>query len=72
MKATAKLYMVSSPADALFCAMVDNEKVYNEFIAINQKRMASAYDTVVRWCQHHTIAYTPCNAGHFLLIDLER
>ncbi|PWN34605.1 PLP-dependent transferase, partial [Meira miltonrushii] len=72
MKATAKLYMVSSPADALFCALIDNKEVYNDFIRTNQARMAQAYDIVVRWCTHHEIKHVQCSAGHFILIDLTR
>lgn len=72
MKATAKLYMVSSPADALFCALIDNNEVYNDFIRTNQARMAQAYDIVVRWCAYHSIKHVQCSAGHFILIDLSR
>lgn len=72
MKATAKLYMVSSPADALFCALIDNDDVYKDFIVTNQARMAQAYDIVVRWCGYHKIKHTPCSAGHFILVDLTR
>ncbi|MCO5549812.1 hypothetical protein L7F22_003286 [Adiantum nelumboides] len=72
MKATAKLYMVSSPADALFCALIDNKEVYNDFIQTNQARMAQAYDIVVRWCSFHSIKHVQCSAGHFILIDLTR
>lgn len=72
MKATAKLYMVSSAADALFSALLCNPAVYDDFIATNSARMAQAYEIVARWCGHHAIEYTPCRAGHFILVDLER
>lgn len=72
MKATAKLYMVSAPADALFSALLSHQTFYNNFVATNQARMAQAYRLVTRWCRHHGITYTPSNAGHFLLVDLER
>lgn len=72
MKATAKLYMVSAPADALFSAILSNEAFYRSFIATNQARMSQAYQLVTAWCRHHSISYTPSNAGHFLLVDLER
>lgn len=72
MKATAKLYMVSAPADALFSALLSDQVFYNSFIATNQARMSQAYQIVTSWCRHHSINYTPCNAGHFLLVDLER
>jgi aspartate/methionine/tyrosine aminotransferase len=72
MKATAKLYMVSSPADALFCSLIEDERVYHDFIKTNAARMAQAYDIFVHWADHHTIEYTPCNAGHFILLNLHR
>jgi len=72
MKSTAKLYMVSAPADALFSSLLSNDSFYRSFVATNQARMSLAYQVVTRWCRHHTIRYTPTNAGHFILVDLER
>jgi 1-aminocyclopropane-1-carboxylate synthase len=72
MKATAKLYMVSAPADALFSALLSDQAFYESFVATNQKRMGHAYQLVTRWCRHHSIDFTPANAGHFILVDLER
>ncbi|MCO5590279.1 hypothetical protein L7F22_044248 [Adiantum nelumboides] len=72
LKATAKLYMVSSPADALFCALVDNQCVYDDFIRTNQARMAQAYSVIARWCEFHEISMKQCTAGHFVLVDLTR
>lgn len=70
LKATAKLYMISSPADALFCALINNRNVYADFIRTNRARMTQAYDVVVRWCAHHRIPLVHCSAGHFILVDL--
>ncbi|UZJ51723.1 hypothetical protein CBS101457_001043 [Exobasidium rhododendri] len=72
MKATAKLYMVSAPADALFSALLCDQTFYQNFVATNQKRMGKAYQLVTKWCRHHGIRYTPANAGHFILVDLKR
>lgn len=72
MKATAKLYMVSSPADALISALLTNDSFHRSFVATNQARMSLAYQVVTRWCRHHNIRYTPTNAGHFILVDMER
>lgn len=72
MKATSKLYMVSSPADALFSAIVNDEGFHRDFVATNRLRMAQAYKTVTEWCRYHSINYIPTNAGHFILVNLER
>ncbi|PWN47890.1 PLP-dependent transferase [Violaceomyces palustris] len=72
MKMTCKLYMVSSPADALFSSLLLNQDYLQGFIKTNRLRLAEAYDFVRSWCLHHKIDYTPSNAGHFLLVDLSR
>lgn len=73
MKVTTKLYMVSSPADALFSSLLaDDDSVFHGFVAENQKRLSQAYEVMKAWCIRHSIPYTPGNAGHFLLVDLSR
>lgn len=72
MKATAKLYMVSAPADALFSALLMDTHFYEAFVTTSQARLGQAYRTITRWCQFQDIRYSPSNAGHFLLVDLER
>lgn len=72
MKVTGKLYMVSSPADALFSHLLNDEAFYDEFVETNQRRLTEAYELVKAWCLHHKIPYKKSNAGHFLLVDLTR
>ncbi|KAN0065318.1 hypothetical protein ACQY0O_001154 [Thecaphora frezii] len=69
-KSTAKLYMVSSPADALFSHLLTDDGFCRPFIALNRARLSSAYALARAWCRHHAIRYVPSNAGHFVLIDL--
>lgn len=70
MKTTAKLYMVSAPADALFSALLNDEDFYPRFVDTNRRRLAEAYEVAKTWCQKHRIPYKPANAGHFILVDL--
>lgn len=72
LKFTAKLYMVSSPADALWSALLNDDHVYHEFVATNQQRLTQAYETVKAWCIRQGIQYTPSNAGHFVMLHLRR
>lgn len=70
MKVTGKLYMVSSPADALFSALLNDENFYSSFVSTNRTRLTEAYEHIKAWCVRHGIPYKPSNAGHFLLVDL--
>ncbi|CAO1633260.1 unnamed protein product [Sympodiomycopsis kandeliae] len=72
MKVTTKLYMVSSPADALFSALIEDTKFYDWFVETNRKRLTAAYEVIKKWCIRHKIDYKPSNAGHFVLVDLSR
>lgn len=72
MKVTTKLYMVSSPADALFSSLLTDQDFYPHFVQMNQARLSRAYERVKTWCVRHAIPYKPSNAGHFLLVDLAR
>ncbi|KDN39234.1 PLP-dependent transferase [Tilletiaria anomala UBC 951] len=70
MKATAKLAMVSSAADALWSALLHDDAFLPWFIETNRQRLSDAYETCKAWCMRMGIAYTPSNAGHFMLVDL--
>ncbi|CAO1615186.1 unnamed protein product [Parajaminaea phylloscopi] len=72
MKVTTKLYMVSSPADALFSCLLTDDDFFPAFVQENQRRLSAAYESMKKWCLKHDIPYTASNAGHFLLIDFSR
>lgn len=72
MKSTSKLYMVSSPADALWSRLLRDETFYAWFVEENQQRLSAAYEVAKEWCMKHGIPYTHSNAGHFLVANLDR
>ena len=72
MKATAKLAMVSSAADALWSSILLDDQFLTWFIETNRERLSDAYGRCKAWLKKMQIDYTPSNAGHFLLIDLSR
>ncbi len=62
--------MVSSAADALWSAMLNDETFLPWFISTNRERLAAAYERCREWCETMKIPYTPSNAGHFMMVDL--
>lgn len=70
MKITTKLYMVSSPADALFSALLNDDEYYAWFVKTNKERLTKAYERIKKWCMAHGIPFKHSNAGHFVLVDL--
>lgn len=72
MKMTAKLYMVSSPSDAIFSALLTHPTFYDAYIRTNKARLMQAYELACAFFEHHGIANTPASAGHFVLVDLTR
>jgi DNA-binding transcriptional MocR family regulator len=61
---------ISSPADALFSSMLNDEGQLDHFITTNRQRLASAYGFATRVLKRYNIPYIPSAAGHFVFIDL--
>lgn len=72
MTSTARFSQTASPAGQLFATMLNDRKFLTWFLAENRRRLTKAYNYVTDFCKHHDIPYVPSNAGHFLLLDLQR
>lgn len=72
MSTTALFGMVSSPADAIWSALLLDDKARLQFIEENQKRLAQAYERATSWLREHGVPYRPAYAGHFLWLDVRQ
>jgi 1-aminocyclopropane-1-carboxylate synthase len=62
--------LVSSPANALWSALLSDKEYCTHFIQLNQNALKEAYSFFTSFLKFHKIPYEPSNAGHFMMIDL--
>ncbi|KAK0557186.1 hypothetical protein OC846_000636 [Tilletia horrida] len=61
-----------SVAGAMWRDWIYDKEFLSWYLKENLHRLRDMFEYVARWLSHHSIPYTPCNAGHFLLIDLSK
>ncbi|PWN34512.1 PLP-dependent transferase [Meira miltonrushii] len=72
MGANARFAQTASPAGQLFASLLNDRKYLAWFLQENRRRLTITFDKVTEFLSHHGIPFVPSNAGHFLLIDLQK
>ncbi|MCO5549758.1 hypothetical protein L7F22_003231 [Adiantum nelumboides] len=72
MGANARFAQTASPAGQLFASLLNDRKYLDWFLHENRRRLTITFDKVTEFLSHHEIPFIPSNAGHFLLIDLQK
>lgn len=72
MGANARFAQTASPAGQLFASLLNDRKYLSWFLKENRRRLTITFDKVTEFLTHHDIPFIPSNAGHFLLIDLQK
>jgi 1-aminocyclopropane-1-carboxylate synthase len=60
---------ISSPADVIFSTLL-TDPYLPKFLALNRSRLGKAQAFVRDWFEHRGVFVRPCNAGHFIWVDL--
>lgn len=70
MRTTSPFMMVSTPADLLFSALLNDTTFLHYFLEEAEYRSSIAYDFFADWLKWHEVGYIPAYVGQFVLVDL--
>ncbi|KAK1926199.1 pyridoxal phosphate-dependent transferase [Papiliotrema laurentii] len=67
---TSMLMKLSSPADVIFSALLNDKAFLKNFITTNRQRLGEAYAFTRKWFNDRGVEVAHSNAGHFAWVNL--
>uniref|UniRef100_A0A0W0EV08 Aminotransferase class I/classII large domain-containing protein n=1 Tax=Moniliophthora roreri TaxID=221103 RepID=A0A0W0EV08_MONRR len=61
---------ISSAADCIFTAILDDEEFCDSYLKDNRIRLAKAFELLGEWCEFHGLPFVRAEAAVFALVDL--